>query len=98
MSTAIFQVEVDPSVVMMKHSNHFLCCGDGHGKVSFNPFTPGGAIWPKDKHHKRYIFRGLSTKYCKCSNDNFLIIVTAFTYLTMLPPENCRVIWVLIAK
>ena len=44
----------------------------------FNPFTPGRAIWPNDKHWKRWFCRGLSTKYCKCSDGSFLIVY-AFT-------------------
>ena len=34
------QIEIDPGVVKMKHSDHFLCCGDSQGKVNFHIFIP----------------------------------------------------------
>ena len=40
--------------------------------AAVNTFTPGRAIWPNDRHRKKKFSRGLSTKYCKCSDGSFL--------------------------
>ena len=52
------------------------------------PFTPRPLIWLNDKHGKRTFFRGLSTKYCKCSDGSFYNSLRFhLNYLTMLGVE-----------
>ena len=61
--------------------------------------TPGRAIWPKDNHRKRSFSGG--------KIRNIVDVLTAvfsnslrfhLTYLTMLPPEKSKFIWVLTVK
>ena len=63
---------------------------------NINPFTPGRAIWPNDKHRKRLLFRGLSTNIVNVLMGVFYNSLRFhLSDLNMLPPEKRRIIWVL---
>ena len=74
---------------------------DGYKQQSLpDPFIPGRAIWPGDKHRKRLFFQGGSVK-----NIVIVLMIVYYNslriyliYLTLLPPEECRFIWVPKAK
>ncbi|XP_065071436.1 PAN2-PAN3 deadenylation complex catalytic subunit PAN2-like [Rhopilema esculentum] len=78
------EIEVDPGIVMMKHSNHFLCCGDSQGKVTLrDPETlesvhvlkaHGQALSDFDIHENTLVTTGFSSRYGHLSVDRFLMV------------------------
>eukprot|EP00794_Sanderia_malayensis_P005348 gene5348-6019_t len=89
------EVEVNPGLVVMKHSDRFLCCGDSQGKVTLrDPETMeslhildahGATLSDFDVHDNTLVTCGFSTRFGHLNVDRFLMVYDLRT-LRAFPP------------